>query len=270
MAAEPGGKGSSLRVPTPLTSHLGDEQFKDVYEPSEDSFLLMDALQQDADTLKLLEPKTVLEMGQRLALKKQARGDSLPVFFAVDKQRGALDASRLTLKVNNPGVSLELLCCDLFGAFKRPLVGLSADPCAVREHGNRAVTCGQETPVGGGPFDLVIFNPPYVPGSPRAVVASEDLPWWGGVSGREVIDCFVDKVMEFLSPRGILYLLLERRNKPEEVVSILEASGCTGQLVASRKVRGEVLSIWRFSWAAYQGHSLLGDGSQASCPKPSS
>lgn len=36
---------------------------------------------------------------------------------------------------------------------------------------------------------------PYVPGSPRAVVASEDLPWWGGVFGREVTDRFVEKVM---------------------------------------------------------------------------
>ncbi|KAL8446846.1 hypothetical protein Emag_004607 [Eimeria magna] len=177
---------------------------------------------------------------QQLALEGQNCQNRLPVFFAVDKQRGALDASRLTLEHNNPGVSLELLCCDLFGAFKRPLAEPSTDPCA-----------------------------PYVPGSPRDVVASEDLPWWGGVLGREVIDCFVDKVTEFLSPRGILYLLLERRNKPEEVVSMLEASGCTGQLLASRKVRGEVLSIWRFSRIAYPRHALLADGFEASCPKSS-
>ncbi|KAL8433237.1 hypothetical protein ACSSS7_004022 [Eimeria intestinalis] len=291
MAAEPGEKGGLLRVPTPGTSHLGDEQFKDVYEPSEDSFLLMDALQQDAGTLKLLEPKTVLEMGQHLALHKQNSAASLPVFFAVDKQREAVHATRLTLELNNPGVSFELLCCDLFGAFKRPSFDPSTDPCAVGEHGKRAETCSQGNPVLGGPFDLIIFNPPYVPGSPRAVVDSGDLPWWGGTSGREVIDSFVDKVTKFLSPRGILYLvrtvthtlnefglhlprhvhprhindlsqarvlisslqLLERRNKPEEVISMLEATGCTGQEGPRRAPLNLAVFAGRLA-----GHSLLG------------
>ncbi|KAL8452713.1 hypothetical protein Emed_001277 [Eimeria media] len=204
----------------------------------------------------------------QLAKKEQNRENHFPIFFAVDKQQEALDATRLTLKHNNPGVSLELLRCDLFQAFKKPFLEskLSTGPCAVKEEGKRDVTCSKGSPINEGPFDLILFNPPYVPGSPRGVVASEDLPWWGGVLGREVIDCFVDKVMEFLSPRGILYLLLERRNKPEEVVSMLEAKGCTGQLLASRKIRGEVLSIWRFSRVDY---SLLADGFQASCLKPS-
>lgn len=58
------GKPTSLRLPTPTTDHLLEERFKDVYEPSEDSFLFMDALQQEEDTLKVLQPATVLEMGR--------------------------------------------------------------------------------------------------------------------------------------------------------------------------------------------------------------
>lgn len=44
----------SSSYPTPLYSHAGRGDFPDVYEPAEDSFLLIDALERDADTLQLM------------------------------------------------------------------------------------------------------------------------------------------------------------------------------------------------------------------------
>nr|AAC96119.1 YDR140w homolog [Takifugu rubripes] len=42
----------SASYPTPVYSHVGRGDFRDVYEPAEDTFLLMDALEKDAERLR--------------------------------------------------------------------------------------------------------------------------------------------------------------------------------------------------------------------------
>lgn len=44
-----------LMYPTPLYSHAGHGPFSEVYEPAEDSFLLIDTLEKDADLLRRLK-----------------------------------------------------------------------------------------------------------------------------------------------------------------------------------------------------------------------
>ena len=41
--------------PTPDISHITKEDYKDVYEPSQDSFLFMDALENDVIVIKKLK-----------------------------------------------------------------------------------------------------------------------------------------------------------------------------------------------------------------------
>ncbi|TKS66519.1 HemK methyltransferase family member 2 [Collichthys lucidus] len=46
----------SAGFPTPMYCHAGRGAFRDVYEPAEDSFLLIDALEKDAERLQLMRP----------------------------------------------------------------------------------------------------------------------------------------------------------------------------------------------------------------------
>lgn len=44
--------------PTPVYAHAGRGDFRDVYEPAEDSFLLIDALEKDAERLQEMRSDT--------------------------------------------------------------------------------------------------------------------------------------------------------------------------------------------------------------------
>ena len=45
---------SSKSYATPIYSHFFTEDFSDVYEPAEDTFLMIDALEEEAEEIKKL------------------------------------------------------------------------------------------------------------------------------------------------------------------------------------------------------------------------
>lgn len=68
-------------IPTPDLSHIPKEYYEDVYEPAEDTFLLLDALEQDAESLRSMRPLISLEIGY----------DSIFTWHMRAKERTGLD-----------------------------------------------------------------------------------------------------------------------------------------------------------------------------------
>ncbi|VDO47056.1 unnamed protein product [Onchocerca flexuosa] len=120
--------------PTPLY-RITDEQKDSVYEPAEDTFLLLDALEKDREALEKLEPNVVVEIGSGSGIVSVFCQQLLriPVLnLATDMNFRALQCTETTAQLNN--VSVEVIQCDLLSALKLSSL-----------------------------IDVLLFNPPYVP-----------------------------------------------------------------------------------------------------------
>ncbi len=180
-----------------------------VYEPAEDSFLLADAALEEA------EPgMRILEIGAgsgfvSAVLRKNIKGVRV---FATEINPHAV----LCAKENR----VEVIRTDLFKGIKP---------------GNR-----------GAFFDLILFNPPYLPTSEE-----EKVPGWlnyafdGGASGRETLDRFLDEVGDYLRPGGKILILISSITGLEAVREKMVRIGFEVDVVRGKKVSFEELMVVR-------------------------
>ncbi|XP_077370147.1 methyltransferase N6AMT1 isoform X2 [Festucalex cinctus] len=178
----------SANYPTPLYDHAARGDFSEVYEPSEDSFLLIDALEKDAQTLQRLRPCVCVEVGSGSGVVSAFLASLLgpSACFCTDVNRAAALCTAETASRND--VALQPVVTDLVGSLLPRLSGL---------------------------VDVLVFNPPYVV-TPSSEVGGTGIEaaWAGGRRGREVTDRFLPLVSQLLSSRGLFYLVTIAENHP--------------------------------------------------------
>lgn len=230
---------------TPSYSHLSSEDYNHVYEPSEDSFLLLDALELELPFLLKKKPLLCLEIGPGSGIIISALAKYLNYqsqgFYAVDINKFACDATRRTSMANN--VSVDVINMDLLTALK---------PNSI---------------------DLLVFNPPYVvtpndgdsthipeqkkiydKDAEKVFKSDEDdkmliKSWAGGADGCEIINRVVFNLDKILAPDGVFYLLIIKDNNPEKIKKNLRSLGYHAEQIIDRKIRGEhliALKIWKY------------------------
>ena len=93
-------------------------------------------------------------------------------------------------------------------------------------------------------FDMIIFNPPYLPTSD-----DEKVPGWlnyafdGGSDGRAAVERFLDNVCEYLVSDGIILLLISSLTGIEYVSSRMDALGFDVEIVGREKCSFEELVV---------------------------
>lgn len=93
-------------------------------------------------------------------------------------------------------------------------------------------------------FDLILFNPPYLPTS-----REERVPGWlnyafdGGISGRETLDRFLDEVRNYLRPGGKILVLISSITGLGDVKNKMEKLGFAVDIVERKKVSFEELLV---------------------------
>lgn len=213
----------AISYPTPIYSHAGRGEFSDVYEPAEDSFLLIDALEKDAEMLYRRRPSVCLEVGSGSgvvsAFLASVVGPSA-LYICTDVNSAATKCTAKTASCNN--VSLQPVVTDLVECLLPRLTGK---------------------------VDILLFNPPYVV-TPSGEVGSAGIEaaWAGGKRGREVTDRFLPVVSKLLSKKGLFYLITIIENNPDEILSLLAQCGLSGEVCLSTRAGNERLSVLRFCW----------------------
>ncbi|KAK5990475.1 eRF1 methyltransferase catalytic subunit MTQ2 [Cladobotryum mycophilum] len=247
-------------LPTPDTSHVPYER---VYEPAEDSFLLLDTLSSATETQFLQQ-----NFSAGLPLVVELGTGSGVVLAFVHAHAKLLFGG--TGGILTAGVDMNAFAC-------RATVTTVAKAQAENPstHGLYLGSCMGDlaAPWRRHSIDVLIFNPPYVPTSEmpscpdtftEEVLPSDNktsfdddsyllsLSYAGGRDGMETTDRLIHALPEILSPRGCAYILLCAQNKPEDVKSRIrgfgpewraQTVGSSGKTAGWEKL--QIVRIWR-------------------------
>lgn len=221
-------------LPTPYIKCDYDK----VYEPSEDSFLVLDSLEKDLPYLNDRFKDNfslVCELGPgsgivtTFMMQNEIPNKNNSLYFALDISPWALEATIDTAKLNG---------------------------CTEKDHYLEPVQSDLTSSLRAKQVDILVFNPPYVPAEevPEVPTKREETDQWldlallGGKDGMVITQKVIDQLDTILSPKGVAYILFCARNNPEELVSkIIESQPWDIELVEHRKAGWEVLSVYRFS-----------------------
>jgi release factor glutamine methyltransferase len=179
--------------------------YPEVYEPDEDSFLL-------AENLSIPKGAKVLDMGTGTGILALTAAKNASSVIGVDVNPKAVALAKKNAEEN--GIkNVDFWVGDLFSAI------------------------GAEEK-----FDVIVFNPPYLPAEEYDLLGKA---WSGGRGGMEVIRQFLVEAPAHLTGGGVILLLLSSLNDFDEVRQLLGENGLVCGVVAEKKFFFERLMVVR-------------------------
>ncbi|KAL6945280.1 hypothetical protein ACO0QE_002730 [Hanseniaspora vineae] len=264
-------------LPTP---YVQCKEYDKVYEPAEDSFLLLDSLETEIpflqkqfgnDNMPSYVP-VIVELGCGSGiLSTFMLQNSIPMqnslYFPIDVNPHALKVTKDTIDYSMS--MAEKSCNNNLGNLDSKS-HQAQQPSATP---NFYSTLQMDLFFGLRPktIDVLVFNPPYVPAeyvpkipeTEKGLNTQElqyntnqtgnpddawlDLALLGGPQGMDITVKVLENMDKMLTSDGVAYILFCARNKPEQVVQKWIEKGWKIDLVEKRKAGWEVLSVYRFT-----------------------
>lgn len=231
---------------TPSTGHVNSDL---VYEPAEDSFLLLDTLSSASEVLFLTERFShPANCGKSFGLPpaplvlEVGTGSGVVIAFVTAHAKKIFGRRDILCL----GTDINPFACQATG---QTILKACEDSCDgskdVSVHSDAAfsiatLNANLVSPIKPGMVDVLIFNPPYVPTdevptlcmdhdtAPTSGPNSEllALSYAGGIDGMEITDQLLEQLPTVLNQeRGTAYLLLCKQNKPEKLVQRIRQWG---------------------------------------------
>ncbi len=183
----------------------------DVYPPSEDTFLLLEAIHLDPDD-------TFLEVGCGSGYISIVASMIAKRVVAIDIDIVATRATHNNAQKNG-AVNINVVQGDLLTAIS---------PAAK--------------------FSVIAFNPPYLPRDDESSTLDHALV--GGINGIEVTERFIEQASLHLAPSGSIYVVASSLADVDAVVKMMQERGLNTEIVATRKFFYEEIVIVRgTSWS---------------------
>ncbi|MCC7552137.1 methyltransferase [Candidatus Micrarchaeota archaeon] len=178
----------------------------DVYEPREDSFML-------ADYVKGAKGN-VLDVGTGCGIQAIIASKTADYALGIDINAKAVELAKKNAELYNLK-NCEFKQSDLFEKIEKE-----------------------------NKFDLIIFNPPYLPTKEEDKVKGElNKALDGGIDGRETLDKFLKNVKKHLKKEGKILLVDSSLDNTKKTIDILEDQGFKVKILETKKMFFEELNI---------------------------
>lgn len=179
----------------------------DVYEPCDDTFLVMDCLEG-----RVGKGDRVLDLGTGTGI--------LGIFCAMQRAKAVcadINPFAVKLAAENAtlnGVEIEAIKSDMFENIK-------------------------------GRFNIIIFNPPYLPTEEQdKIPGALNYAFDGGKGGNDAILKFIEGFEKHILPGGRVYILLSSLNDIEGIRKKFEEKGFDSKKMAERAFDFEKLFVY--------------------------
>ena len=207
------------------------KDFQNVYEPAEDSFLLIDSIDSELDQIQFEKNNkiTSIELGCGSGLVSCCFLSKMKYLniqnlnhYCVDINKDAIKLTENLLKNYNLEKNVKFIEGDLFNKIENI------------------------------EFDIIIFNPPYVTTDNeeyKNALVKKDISaaWAGGNKGSETINRFIEQLKKYISDKTIIFLLLSKENDYELIIdNMKKLYNFSYEILMRNKFKNESLAVFKF------------------------
>ncbi len=187
--------------------------FDGVYIPSDDSLLLAEYILRENRKFNM-----ALDVGCGCGFLTLLLANKANYVLAVDLNPMAVANTKVNAHLHGLLDRVDVLCADLLYAIRS-----------------------------GKFFDLIVFNPPYVPENELDMLIPfwERISWCGGHDGRQVIDRFLSVISEYVRAGSMVLMVQSDISNFYVTVNKLKALGFKVEIINRKKFFFEELCVVR-------------------------